>query len=799
MENLGLVSSPKIVLGVSSKPRDSISSTPFVGLPNLLKKPAKHGRPRNSTSSFTVVSLFNAPNATKTIVPEKVARDSFASIASRGQETSSVGANPQLSVPPPPSHVGSPLFWIGVGVGLSALFSWVAGRAKKYAMEQAFKTFTQQMNTQNNPFGNASFSPGSPFPFPPAATPASDSSRTSTPVASQRATVDVPATKVEDPPSISVKDRVEPEKEPKKIAFVDVSPDETLQKNEFENYKESIHAETPNDPKSSQPVSQNGTATKQGTGASEGPPPMCSLALPSMISVLLLGSFIVDSNGLYTTGMLQNPQYRQQLQDMLNNMGGSPEWDNRMMESLKNFDLSSPEIKQQFDQIGLSPEEVISKIMANPDVAMAFQNPRVQAAIMDCSQNPLSIAKYQNDKEVMDVFNKISELFPGVNGDLLRERTISLSAFMYLNTTYPSLSTLLKALVLVSENGVIASSCQLLAPPRYTAAQHQRHCSSSPGLLGKFQEMTGDSGEPITRVLFCGLQFPASHNYTKEYLQSHPCIKVDVIPLDDVPHAIGNYDICVVKSMRLSPDIIARANKMKLIMQFGVGLEGVDINAATKHGIKVARIPGDATGNAASCAEMAIYQMLGLLRKQYEMQVAVRQKKLGEPVGETLLGKTIFILGYGNIGIHLAKRLQPFGVRILATKRSWPSSSQSSCKSDVSYSENGTHDDLVDEKGGHQDILKFARRADIVVCCLAMNSETAGIVDKDFISSMRKGALLINIARGGLLDYEAVLHHLKSGHLGGLGIDVAWTEPFDPDDAILKFPNVIITSCCWSY
>ncbi|CAK9165856.1 unnamed protein product [Ilex paraguariensis] len=68
------------------------------------------------------------------------------------------------------------------------------------------------------------------------------------------------------------------------------------------------------------------------------------------------------------------------------------------------------------DQIGLTPEEVISKIMANPDVAMAFQNPRVQAAIMECSQNPLSIAKYQNDKEVMDVFNKISELFPGVTG-----------------------------------------------------------------------------------------------------------------------------------------------------------------------------------------------------------------------------------------------------------------------------------------------------------------------------------------------------------------------------------------------
>ncbi|XP_042507310.1 protein TIC 40, chloroplastic-like isoform X9 [Macadamia integrifolia] len=68
------------------------------------------------------------------------------------------------------------------------------------------------------------------------------------------------------------------------------------------------------------------------------------------------------------------------------------------------------------DQIGLTPEEVISKIMANPEVAMAFQNPGVQAAIMDCSQNPLSVAKYQNEKEVKDVFNKIAELFPGATG-----------------------------------------------------------------------------------------------------------------------------------------------------------------------------------------------------------------------------------------------------------------------------------------------------------------------------------------------------------------------------------------------
>ncbi|XP_035833536.1 hydroxypyruvate reductase isoform X2 [Helianthus annuus] len=323
-----------------------------------------------------------------------------------------------------------------------------------------------------------------------------------------------------------------------------------------------------------------------------------------------------------------------------------------------------------------------------------------------------------------------------------------------------------------------------------------------------------DNGKANTHVLFCGPHFPASHNYTKEYLHNYLFIQVDHLPFESIPDLIGNYDICVVNSMRLNSDVIARASRMKLIMQYGVGLEGVDITAATNHGIKVARIPGKVTGNAASCAEMAIYIMLGLLRKQDEMQCSVRLKKLGDPVGDTLFGKTVFILGYGNIGIELAKRLRPFGVKILATKRNWASN-------DPTTLENGTHEDSVDEKGSHEDIYEFAKKSDIVVCCLTMNSQTLGMamkpkpdgytrnmkhlgrvyliptqvgtVNENFISSMRKGGLLVNIARGGLLDYKAVYEGLESGHLGGVGMDVAWMEPFDPNDPILKFPNVLLT------
>uniref|UniRef100_A0A6V7QUZ5 D-isomer specific 2-hydroxyacid dehydrogenase NAD-binding domain-containing protein n=1 Tax=Ananas comosus var. bracteatus TaxID=296719 RepID=A0A6V7QUZ5_ANACO len=283
-----------------------------------------------------------------------------------------------------------------------------------------------------------------------------------------------------------------------------------------------------------------------------------------------------------------------------------------------------------------------------------------------------------------------------------------------------------------------------------------------------------NGNDSITRVLFCGYYFPASHNYTREYLQSYPFIQVDTVALDEVPDVIHN---CTFQYYSAQLD-------------FMNDFVGVDVDAATKHKIKVARIPGSATGNSTSCAEMAIYLMLGLLRKQKELEISVKQRKLGEPTGDTLLGKTVFILGFGAIGFDLAKRLRPFGVKILATKRRWSSDSLPS--SDSSFP-NDDIDGLIDKKGGPGNMYEFAAEADIVVTCLTLYKETAGIVDAKFLSSMKKGSLLLNIARGGLLDYESVLHHLESGHLGGLGIDVAWTEPFDPEDPILKLPNVLIT------
>ncbi|KAK3218495.1 hypothetical protein Dsin_012465 [Dipteronia sinensis] len=258
----------------------------------------------------------------------------------------------------------------------------------------------------------------------------------STPAAASQPTVsvDVPATKVEAASATDVKDKTKENKEEKKYAFVDVSPEETLPKSTFENFEDVEEISSSDDTQSlslqeSLKVNQNGAAYKQAVVNSQEvqptqePHPALSVeALEKMMEDPTLQKMVFPylpekmRDPATFKWMLQDPQSRQKLEDMLSDMRGNAEWDSRMMETLRNFDLNSPEVQQQFDQIGLTPEQVIGTIMANPDLAMAFQNPRIQAAIMDCSQNPMSIMKYQNDPEVMSIFNKISELFPGVTG-----------------------------------------------------------------------------------------------------------------------------------------------------------------------------------------------------------------------------------------------------------------------------------------------------------------------------------------------------------------------------------------------
>ncbi|CAH9112924.1 unnamed protein product [Cuscuta europaea] len=444
---------PQLVMGLSPN-----HNKPIYGLPVLPRKSTYIIGVTRSRPLFSTLVYFQTPKNTKTILIKQHGKDCLASISSSSQHTSSVGVAPQFPASPPSSNtIGSPLFWMGVGVALSALFSWAANSLKNYAMQQAFKTMTGQMNTQNDPFSTVPFPvfpSGSPFSFPPSSLPTSGpaGSFTSSPFVSGHAisspssvsqltqTVGVAATDLEDPPTLDVYDETrdaedgppkidledppisdvndetrDAEDGPQKIAFMDVSPEETLKKSDFENYMD-ISVTNPSNP-NRETVNGSASSSKSGSFQSSSSPVE---ALEKMMENPDLQKMIYPSlpvemrNPETIKWMLQNPQYRQQLEDMLANMGGNQGWDSRTISNLKNFDLNNPDVKQQFDQIGTTPEDAISKIMANPDIAMAFQKPKIQAAIMDLSQNPYNIDKYLGDQEIMHVFDRLSQLFPGM-------------------------------------------------------------------------------------------------------------------------------------------------------------------------------------------------------------------------------------------------------------------------------------------------------------------------------------------------------------------------------------------------
>ncbi|XP_006653431.3 protein TIC 40, chloroplastic [Oryza brachyantha] len=421
MESLVLASS------CSASPRLPLLSA---RAPRRLPPPAPAVGRRGAGRSKLVVSAAAARGSRNGF--EGLKTNGFASMSSStNSENISTGTGALPPMPPPSSYIGSPVFWIGVGVALSAAFSMVSSMVKKYAMQQAFKSMMTQ--APPNTFGS-----NSPFPFamPPQAAPTAPSSypysQPRKDTSPQAATVDVSATKVESTGTSEEADVAEKPK--KKFAFVDVSPEE-LQQKELQSSLETVDVKSESKERETveateQKAPTNGTAFKMnedsasGTTESSNSGPMLSVdTIEKMMEDPAVQKMVYPylpeemRNPDSFKWMLQNPMYRQQLQDMLNNMGGSPDqWDNRMLDHLKNFDLSSPEVRQQFAQVGMTPEEVVSKIMANPEVAVAFQNPKIQTAIMDCSQNPLNIVKYQNDKEVMDVFMKISQIFPQING-----------------------------------------------------------------------------------------------------------------------------------------------------------------------------------------------------------------------------------------------------------------------------------------------------------------------------------------------------------------------------------------------
>jgi len=223
---------------------------------------------------------------------------------------------------------------------------------------------------------------------------------------------------------------------------------------------------------------------------------------------------------------------------------------------------------------------------------------------------------------------------------------------------------------------------------------------------------------------------------------------------------------------------IIEAGTFGLIHQFGVGLDKVDIAAATELGVWVARVPGDAGGNADSVAELAVLHLLALTRRLDEMRAVLRDARWAQrPVGRSLAGATVAVVGLGAIGTALVHRLAPFGPRLLSVR---------------SRPELGGPPEVA-EVTGPAGLPGVLSRADAVVCCAMLHDRNAALFGAAEFAAVKPGALFVNVARGALVDEAALLDALEGGQVAGAGLDVFQREPADPDSALIRHPRVLAT------
>ena len=227
---------------------------------------------------------------------------------------------------------------------------------------------------------------------------------------------------------------------------------------------------------------------------------------------------------------------------------------------------------------------------------------------------------------------------------------------------------------------------------------------------------------------------------------------------------------------RIDAALIASAPKVRVISNLAVGLDNIDIAAATAAGIAVSHTPGvltEATADLAFALLMAAARSIS----QGDREVRAGQWLTWGPavlLGDDVWGATLGIIGWGKIGRAMGRRGLGFDMRVLHSGRS-------------------TKDVEPVAGTARVSMKRLLQESDFVSLHLPLTAETRHLIGAKELARMKPGAILINTARGGIVDQRALYRALKSGHLGGAGLDVTDPEPMAHDDPLLKLPNVVVT------
>jgi phosphoglycerate dehydrogenase-like enzyme len=258
-------------------------------------------------------------------------------------------------------------------------------------------------------------------------------------------------------------------------------------------------------------------------------------------------------------------------------------------------------------------------------------------------------------------------------------------------------------------------------------------------------------------------------------LAAIPGLNVTVCPEQDellLGELLPETEILWHVLKRCTAEMIAAAPHLRLIQKIGVGVNTIDLDAAKARGIAVCNLPGT---NARAVAELTLALMLTVLRRLPRFDAAMRRGEWSDPklqdgIGE-LGGRTVGLVGYGAIPRLLAPILAAMGCRLIYTSRT-PRS---------------------DAVGEWRTLEALLSESDVVSLHLPLTAETDTLIDARAFARMKRGAILINTARGGLVDQSALTQALTRGTLAGAGLDVFVHEPHDATAALFHLPNVVLT------
>lgn len=251
----------------------------------------------------------------------------------------------------------------------------------------------------------------------------------------------------------------------------------------------------------------------------------------------------------------------------------------------------------------------------------------------------------------------------------------------------------------------------------------------------------------------------------------------DNTPPELIEARIKDTDVIVSNKVKLMEPVLKHAKNLKLICLSATGYDCVDIAYCAAHGIGVCNVPGYSTQSVAQLTVAMVLELTNHLSAYREFVHSGAYSRSGianalTPVWRELYGKTWGIVGGGNIGRQVAKIAEAFGCRVLVCRRK------------------------PDEVYETADLDTLCVESDIISVHVPLTEQTRGMIGEAQIELMKKNVILVNVARGAVTDEAALADAVKSGRIGGLGVDVYSVEPFGEDhpfNSILDLPNVCLT------